>query len=447
MREIEYLDKEGNVHSDFLPCWNLVSKSPLKRLVNEEDNYTNRHGIDHYNRYNEDLALFAEMGFKSLNMSISWARIMPDGIKGGINHQGVEYYRHYFEECKRLGIEPIVTLFKYDQPACLDDLYEGGWQNRGMINEFVEFATVCFKAYKGLVKYWITFNEINIITLIGKMMGGIDELAAFDIEHHMLLASALAVKKAHDISDDYLVACMLNQNPNYTFTSDPLDTLGAMEREQYSVHYYGDTMVRGKYPSYAVRIWKERNIDPKISEEDKKILMEGKVDYYAFSCYGSSVFTTHDVGEKGVTNLMTGIKNPYLKESEWGWTIDPYCLKITLHKLYDRYQIPLMIVENGLGAKDVLNEDGSVHDRYRIDYLRSNIKGMIEAVEEGVDLLGYNSWGCIDLVAASTGQMSKRYGYIYVDVDDDGNGTYKRYRKDSFYWYKKVIASNGKDLD
>lgn len=447
LRKVVYTDKNGTKHEDVLPCWNIVKNSPLRRETSDKENYTNRKGIDHYHRYKEDLALFTEMGFKSLNMSISWARIMPDGIQGGINQKGIDYYRSYFEECRRLGIEPIVTLFKYDQPACLDDRYEGGWINRGMVDEFVAFAKACFEAYTDLVKYWITFNEINIISLMGKMMRGIDEQDAFHIDHHLLLASALAVKEAHRISDRYMVACMINQSPIYPYTADPADTLKVLETEQEIVHYYGDTMLRGHYPSYAKRIWKRRGIDPIISEEDKQILEEGTVDYYAFSCYGSNVVTTHDLGEEGMTNLMTGIKNPYLKTSEWGWTIDPYCLKVTLHKLYDRYNIPLMIVENGLGAKDVLNEDGTIHDDYRIEYLRENVRGMIEAVKEGVDLLGYNSWGCIDLVAASTGQISKRYGYIYVDIDDEGNGTLNRYRKDSFFWYKKVIASNGENLD
>ncbi|MBQ6334239.1 MAG: family 1 glycosylhydrolase [Erysipelotrichaceae bacterium] len=447
LRKVIYTDKNGVRHEDVLPCWNIVKNGPLNRETDDTHNYSNRLGIDHYHRYKEDLSLFAEMGFKSLNMSISWARIMPDGIKGGVNRKGVEYYRSYFEECRRLGIEPIVTLYKYDQPACLDDRYEGGWINRGMVDEFATFAKVCFEEYKGMVKYWITFNEINAIALFGKMDPEIDQMEAFNIEHHLMLASALAVKEAHEISDDYLVACMINQNPNYPYSCDPADSMEVIEKEQESVHYYGDTMIRGHYPSYAKRIWRKRGIEPKISEEDKKILAEGKVDYYAFSCYGSGVTSASEMKSDGITNLFSTIKNPYLKTSEWGWTIDPYCLKITLHKLYDRYNVPLMIVENGLGARDVLTEDGKIHDDYRIDYLRQNIRGMVEAVEDGVDLLGYNSWGCIDLVAASTGQVSKRYGYIYVDIDDQGNGTLNRYRKDSFYWYQKVIRSNGEDLD
>lgn len=446
LRYVCYTDANGLEHKDVLPCWNLVKEGPLIRHSSEQAHYTNRKGIDHYHRYKEDLALFAEMGFKSLNMSISWARICPDGINGGINQKGIEYYRSYFEECKRLGITPIVTLFKYDQPAVLDDRYKGGWLNRGMIDEFVYFAQACFDAYHGLVKYWITFNEINIISMFGRFSNTLNEMEIFNMDHNLLVASAKTVKKAHETDDNYMVGCMINQNPKYAYTSDPLDALKIIDEDHSSNYYFGDTMVRGAYPSYAEYLWTKRGISPVVSEEDKNILMEGKVDYYAFSCYGSGVVTTHETGDNATTNLLSGIKNPYLKQSEWGWTIDPYCLKVVLHTLYDRYQIPLLIVENGLGAKDRLTEDGKIHDDYRIEYLKGNIKGMIEAVKEGVNLIGYNSWGCIDLVAASTGQLSKRYGYIYVDIDDEGNGTFKRYRKDSFYWYKHVIETNGEEL-
>lgn len=447
MRAVEYIDIDGKVHQDALPCWNIVPKKPIKRIEKEGVNYSNRKGIDHYHQYKEDIALFAEMGFTSLNMSISWARIMPYGKEKGPNQKGIDYYRAYFEECKKYNIEPVVTLFKYDQPACLDDMYAGGWQDRGMIDEYVEFAKTCFKEYTGLVKYWITFNEINVITMIGNFSNALTSEEEFSINHNLLLASAKAVKAAHAIDSSYMIGSMINHGPVYSMTSDPKDYVTILHLAQNGRYYFGDTMVRGTYPSYAKRIWDEKGISPEISDEDKQSLMEGKVDYYAFSCYGSSCYTSHNGAESNVTNLFSGIKNPYLKESEWGWTIDPYCLKLVLHELYDRYQIPLMIVENGLGAKDILNEDGKIHDDYRIEYLRGNISGMVEAVAEGVDLIAYNSWGCIDLIAASTGQASKRYGYIYVDIDDLGNGTLKRYKKDSFYWYKKVIASNGEDLD
>lgn len=372
---------------------------------------------------------------------------MPYGIDKGVNKKGIEFYRSVFEELKKYNIEPIVTLYKYDQPAYLDDKYDGGWLNRGMIAEFVEFSKVCFQEYKDLVKYWITFNEINGTGMIGQFMGVSTAQETYQLSHHLMIASAEVVSLAHEINPNYQVGCMVYQSVTYPLTSDPVDYLDILKKDQYGRYYFGDTMVRGYYPSYAHKLWKDLGVEIKMEVNDLEILRKGKVDYFAFSCYNSSCSTTHTDEETEMTgNLTKGFKNPYLKVSDWGWVIDPYVLKIVLHELYDRYQVPLMIVENGLGGSDVLEEDGSIHDSYRIEYLKENIRGMLEAVNEGVDLISYNSWGCIDLVAASTGQMSKRYGYIYVDMDDNGSGTLRRYRKDSFYWYKRVIESNGEDL-
>lgn len=447
-RTVHYQTKNGTEYRDILPCYNIIRDGGIERIEAPDIHYSNREGIDFYHRYKEDIALFAEMGFTSLNLSLSWARIMPQGIRGGVNPKGVEFYRNVLTELKQNGIEPIVTLYKYDQPACLDDQYSAGWLDRGMIHEFEEFCQVCFREFKGLVKYWITFNEINGIAMIGKFFnpesGSQD---AYQMAHNLMVASAKAVILAHETDPEYQVGCMIYNQATYPLTADPVDSLDILKSDQENRFYFGDTMVRGKYPSYAESIWEKYHVTLETMPEDDDILWNGKVDYYAFSCYGSSCYTSHP-GEKFVPNgnISLGLKNPYLKESKWGWILDPYVLKIVLHELYDRYQIPLMIVENGLGSQDTLEEDKTVHDDYRIDYLRENIRGMLEAVKEGVDLIAYNSWGCIDLVAASTGQMSKRYGYIYVDVDDDGKGTFERYRKDSFYWYKKVITSNGEDL-
>ncbi len=446
-KSVSYRDATGNLQKGPMPCWNVIPPGGIERIEKPDAYYPYRSGIDFYHRYREDIALFAEMGFQSLNLSISWARVMPHGIDGGINREGVEFYRDVLSELKRYDIEPIVTLFKYDMPCYLDDKYDGGWLDRSMVDEFEAFAKVCFVEYRDLVKYWITFNEINGIAMIGKEFGVISAQQAYQLGHHLMVASARAVRAAHDIDPSFKVGCMVYQGTTYPMTADPTDYLTVMEQTRKRTHYFGDTMVRGAYPSYAQKIWEDEGVELEWAPTDIADLQAGKVDYYAFSCYNSSCYTSHtDENAEIVGNLMKGLRNPYLDKSEWGWTIDPYVLKITMIELYDRYQIPLMIVENGLGATDVLEKDGSVHDPYRIDYLRSNIKGMLEALDEGVDLISYNSWGCIDLVAASSAQITKRYGYIYVDKDDTGAGTLKRYKKDSFYWYQKVIATNGEDL-
>ena len=407
--------------------------------------YPNQTGIDFYHHYKEDIALFGEMGFKALNLSVSWARIFPKGTKNGVNEKGVEFYRSVFEECRKHGIEPIVTLYKYDMPVWFIEEYDG-WNNRIMVDEFLAFAKVCFEEYKGLVKHWITFNEINFLLLIAKPKE--NKTPLYQQLHHQLLASAKAVKLAHEIDPDYKVGSMNVGMFTYPLTCKPEDVYLNQENLQNTMYYSADVQVRGRYPSYAKSIWKKYGITLDIHEEDVQILKEGKVDYYAFSYYNSNCISADpNVEDKIVGNLSLGQKNPYLKASDWGWQIDPLGLRYALHQLYDRYQIPLLIVENGLGAHDILNEDGSIHDPYHVEYMRSHILEMKKAIEEGVDLFGYTMWSCIDLCAASTGQVSKRYGFIYVDVDDEGNGTFKRYKKDSFFWYKKVIASNGEDLN
>ncbi len=406
--------------------------------------YTNHLGIDAYHRYKEDIALFAEMGFKALNISISWARIYPHGIKGGVNKKGVEFYKKVLKECKKYHIEPICSLYKYDMPAFFNE--EGGWINTKLIDEFISFVKVCFENYTNLVKYWVTFNEINILMLHADTNDCTME-EIFKQIHNQFIASAKAVQLAHKINQNYLVGCMVGGAiANYPYTCDPNDVLATQEKVRNDFWFFSDVQIRGEYPYYTQALLKKYDVKLSISDEDKKILKKGKCDFLAFSYYSSSVTTTHDVKEYMSGNLTMSINNPYVEKSEWGWSMDPCGLKYTLHELYGRYNVPLMIIENGLGAKDTVEDDGSIHDDYRIDYLRKHIMLMKEAVDEGVDLMGYLTWGCIDLVAASTGQMSKRYGFIYVDLDDDGNGTLSRSKKDSFYWYSKVIDSNGEIL-
>ncbi len=442
-----YQNTDGTIGT--IPQFAGLLPKGAKYILKEGAFYPNHNATDFYHHYKEDIALFAEMGFKALNLTLSWARILPYGIQGGINQKGVEFYRDVFKECQKYHIEPIVHLYKYDMPVYyLEEL--GGWSNRQLIDEFIELARIAFTEYQGLVKYWNTFNEINILQVQvneAQKYGQEHVQRLYEELHNQLIASAKVVQLAHSMDSQLKVGCMVAGLFSYPYTCDPNDMIANQKQMQDLFYYCADTFVRGRYPSYAQRLWNELGVSLNISQEDKQTLENGKVDFMAFSYYFSNVVTTHDdILETANGNLIGGIKNPYLEVSDWGWAKDPTGLKFYLHEIYDRYQIPLINVENGLGAIDILNEDGTIHDDYRIDYMRDHIQAMGEAIDEGVDLIGYTSWGCLDLISASTGEVRKRYGFIYVDVDDEGHGTYNRYKKDSFYWYKKVIQSNGKDI-
>ena len=441
-RYIHYLNADGTRGKmrqfDHLP-------KGAKYALFDDVKYTNHIAIDFYHRYKEDIALFAEMGFTTFNTTVSWARIFPHGVEGGVNQEGVEFYRDVFKECRKYGMDPVITLYKYDEPVYLEETY-GGWTNREMIHQFVEFAKVCFTEYKDLVDKWLTFNEINILLHFDGQDG---KQVAFTELHNQMVASAQAVKAAHEIDENISVGCMIAGFCVYPYTCDPDDVIYAYKEFQNKFGYCADTMIRGYYPSYAKRIWAENNVQLEISDADRQDLMEGKADFLAYSYYMSNVVTTHEnEGESlGAAGASVDLKNPYLKASDWGWQIDPVGYEYFLHFLYDRYQVPIFDVENGLGAHDKVEEDGSIHDDYRINYLRSHIQSLMKARNEGVDIFGYTTWGPIDLVSFTTGQMDKRYGFIYVDMNDDGVGDLDRIKKDSFYWYKKVIASDGQDLD
>ena len=406
--------------------------------------YINRVASDFFHRWRSDLALFAEMGFTVFNTSISWARIMPQGTNGPVNEEGIAFYREMFNEARRLGMEPLITLAKYDEPICLEERY-GGWANRAMIEEFEAFARVCLDEFSDDVKRWLTFNEIN-----GQMMGltaGAKDPKALQRLHNQMVAAARITRYAHELDRGLSVGCMLNGMASYPLTCDPEDVLLNEQMQQEAFFYTGDTMVRGAYPHFAARVQKKYDQRVEVYPEDVRDLAMGKADFLAFSYYMTYTFTTHNGSESARGNMFFGAKNPYLKTSEWGWQNDPTGFRYFLNVLDGRYGVPLFCVENGLGARDVVEKDGSIHDGYRIDYLRNHIACMRAAVvEDGVDLRGYTTWAPLDLVAASTGQMSKRYGFIHVDRDDDGTGTLERRRKDSFFWYQKVIASNGADL-
>ena len=413
-------------------------------------------GIDFYHRYKEDIKLFAEMGFKVFRTSIAWSRIFPKGDEDQPNEAGLKFYEDLFEECRKYGMEPLVTLSHYETPLYLAEEYDG-WINPKMIGFYEKFVTCVFQRYKDKVKYWLTFNEINSILHEPFLSGGIQtpkeqltQTQLFQAVHHEFVASALAVKIGHDINPDFKIGCMVLSMPIYPLTPNPDDVIAVMEKDHLNM-FFADVHVRGTYPGYMNRYFREHGIALKITEEERSIL-KNTVDFVSFSYY-MSICETADKsqGEAGKGNLLGGVRNPLLKESEWGWQIDPKGLRYVLNTFYDRYQKPLFIVENGLGAVDklVIGKDGNktVEDDYRIDYLRDHLKQVEEAIEDGVPVMGYTTWGCIDLVSASTAELKKRYGFIYVDRNDDGSGTLERYKKKSFYWYRKVIETNGKSLD
>ena len=411
-------------------------------------------GIDFYHRYREDIAMLAEMGFSVFRFSIAWSRIFPNGDEETPNEAGLAFYDQLIDECRRHGMEPLVTLSHYETPYHLAKTYDG-WCSRKMIDFFKRYVNTVMKRYKGKVHYWLTFNEINSILHNPYLSGGIltprEQLSKSDLYqaiHHELVASALVTKMAHEIDPDNKVGCMVIGIPSYPLTPNPDDVIANMEQDHHNL-YFTDVQARGAYPKYLNRYFKENGIQIQMEEGDEEIL-KNSVDFISFSYYMSTCGCADpDAHPQAAGNIIPGVANPYLRSSQWGWQIDPKGLRYLLNQFYDRYQKPLFIVENGLGARDELIEkDGvlTVEDDYRIEYMREHLLQVEEAIEDGVELLGYTSWGCIDLVSASTAQMSKRYGFIYVDRNDDGSGTMVRYRKKSFYWYRDVIASNGVSL-
>ena len=455
------VDGKGDSVADH--CTNGSNTNPKRITVDFEPGalYPSHEAIDFYHHYEEDIALFAEMGFKVFRTSINWTRIYPTGEEETPNEAGLAFYDRVFDCCKKYGIEPLVTISHYELPYALVEKYNG-WADRRLVDCYVRYCKTIFERYKDKVKYWLTFNEINMGALptgnlmaLGLVQGyegprtGIpdNEGLRFQALHHQFVASAKAVAFAHEHYPQFQMGDMNIFAAFYPLTCDPDDVLACQQRNQMVNWFCSDIQVRGEYPHYARRYFAERGIEIKTEPGDEEILRKGTVDFYTFSYYMSNCITTHETGAQVSGNGLGGEKNPYLKASDWGWQIDPKGLRWSLNEIYDRYRIPLMVVENGLGAFDKLEADGTIHDPYRIDYLRQHIQQMGEAVKDGVDLRGYTTWGPIDLVSAGTGEMAKRYGFIYVDKYDDGTGDLTRRRKDSFYWYKKVIATNGEDLD
>ena len=422
--------------------------------------YPSHEASDFYHHYEGDIALMAEMGFKVFRMSINWTRIFPTGEEDTPNEKGLAFYDRVFDCCKKYGIEPLVTISHYEMPYALVEKYNG-WASREMIAIFEKYAHVLFERYQDKVTYWLTFNEINSSVMpFGAVLntgtirgyeGPVNEVPdnkqeRFQALHHMFLASAKVVKYAHEHYPNFKIGDMNIFATSYPLTSDPDDVIENQQHMNISNWFCSDVQVRGEYPFYIHRYFEENGIKLEMEPGDAAVLKEGVVDFYTFSYYMSNCITAHGGAESAGGNIIGGCQNPYLKESDWGWQIDPKGLRYSLNEIYARYGKPMMVVENGLGAYDTVADDGSIHDDYRIEYLREHIRQMREAVIDGVDLLGYTPWGCIDLVSASTGEMAKRYGFISVDKYDDGTGTLERKRKDSFFWYQKVIESNGEEL-
>ncbi|MDE0639758.1 6-phospho-beta-glucosidase BglA [Bacillus sp. CNPSo 3703] len=457
--------------------WNAAGKGPsvvdvmtagahgvprqITETIEEGTFYPNHEAIDFYHRYKEDIAMFAEMGLKCLRTSIGWSRIFPKGDEEEPNEAGLQFYDDVFDELIKHGIEPVITLSHFEMPLHLAREY-GGFRSRKVAEYFAKFAEVCFNRYKDKVTYWMTFNEINnkmdvnnplfLWTNSGVSVkeGENAKEVMYQAGHHELLASAWAVAKGKEINPSFQIGAMVSHVPIYPYSSNPEDVMLAEEymRQRY---FFPDVQVRGYYPSYALKEFEREGYHIPFEEGDEESLRKGKVDYLGFSYYMSTTVKSDAVSDHNgdIVNgaLPHGVENPYIKSSDWGWSIDPTGLRYTLNRFYDRYQIPLFIVENGFGAIDQVEEDGSIHDPERIQYLASHIQALKKAVEyDGVDLIGYTPWGIIDIVSFTTGEMKKRYGMIYVDRDNEGNGSMNRLKKDSFTWYQNVIVTNGEEV-
>lgn len=455
-------DGKGPCMADHFVAGNRQKPRIYTYPLREGLSYPSHEGIDFYHRYKEDIALFAEMGFKCFRMSINWARIYPNGDDEEPNQKGLDFYHNVFNELRKYHIQPLITISHLEMPNHLCREY-GGWDNRKVIDFYLRYCETIFREYRDDVKLWITFNEINGLAGGVGFPGGIikdgDRMLDFSPKtteflnrcftglHNQFVASAKAVKLAHEINPENKVGCMILSRTDYPRTCKPEDVRAWQDSNMHDIWFCPDVMIRGTYPEYELRYFKRNGITVTMKPGDDEILREGTVDFYSFSYYSTGTITADKDERTAEGNVLLSGGNPYLQKSEWGWTLDPLGLRFILNEIYGRYQIPMFIVENGLGAIDRLEEDGTIHDQYRIDYLKRHLQVLSDAInEDGVDVMGYTAWGCIDLISGGTGEMAKRYGFIYVDKNDDGTGTLNRYRKDSFYWYKRVIESNGENL-
>ena len=450
-RYVTYKTSDGQVHADLMFGLNAPEDAVFGAF--EGYDYPSQVATDFYHRFKEDIALFGEMGFKTFRMSINWTRIFPLGYEEEPNEAGLKFYDEVFDELLKYNIKPLVTLSHYETPVGLTNKW-GSWVDPRTVDCFARYVKTVGERYKGKVEYWLTFNEINCLGFGGWTAAGVPSNDPYKIAmaaKHQFLASAKAVQILHEIDANNKVGNMIGYGVTYPNTCHPDDMLKNWQNMNNN-YFYCDVQARGYYPSYKVKEYEKAGIDIKLTEEEKQTLLNGTVDFISFSYYMTNNVSADPkvLADQG-GNMMFGVKNPYLKASDWGWQIDPTGCRLALDYMWERYQKPLMIVENGIGTQDVLVEENGqkvCHDQAHIDYLRDHVEAMSQAInEDGVEVWGFTPWGCIDLVSASTGEMHKRYGFIYVDYQDDGTGQGDRYRKDSFYWWKKVIASNGEDLD
>lgn len=438
---------------------NGIPRKITKGIV-EGEYYPNHEAIDFYHRYKEDIQLFKELGLKCLRTSISWSRIFPTGQEEIPNEQGLKFYDDLFDECLKNGIEPVVTLSHFEIPYAIYEDF-GGFANKAVIPLFVKFAQCVFDRYKDKVTYWMTFNEINNqadgqepvhVWTNSAMIIEDDqdkEALVFQAGVNELIASAWAVNEGKKINPNFQIGCMMAYVPIYPYSCAPEDMIASVKANERRF-FYSDVHVRGEIPTYTEKYWEQKGLTIEISEKERQILRQGTVDYIGFSYYMSGTITTlPDVEGRQTEDIPSAklVKNPYITASDWGWPIDPVGLRYVLNTVYQRYDLPLFIVENGFGAYDQLTDSNEIHDDYRINYLREHIEQMKKAVvEDGVPLIGYTPWGIIDIVSFGSGEMEKRYGMIYVDKDNTGNGTLQRLKKDSFAWYQQVIETNGEQL-